>query len=98
MHYRDFSISFKLLKFSVEKLYASKQRCKGTRQKCLAKAILMSTHSLCLEEKKKRKQYFVLMFTSVLLYESLHEKTNNLGFRPGLTQTGLYSYRGRPEL
>ena len=23
----------------------------------------------------------------------MHEKTNNLGFRPGLTQTRLYSYR-----
>ena len=26
-------------------------------------------------------------------YEPVHEKTNNLGFRPGLTQTGLYSHR-----
>ena len=26
--------------------------------------------------------------------EAVHEKTNNLGFRPGLTQTGLYSHRG----
>ena len=25
--------------------------------------------------------------------EPLREKTNNLGFRPGLTQTGLYSHR-----
>ena len=28
-----------------------------------------------------------------ILSEPLHEKTNNLGFRPGLTQTGLYSHR-----
>ena len=27
------------------------------------------------------------------IYEPVHEKTNNLGFRPGLTQTRLYSYR-----
>ena len=25
--------------------------------------------------------------------EPVHEKTNNLGFRPGPTQTGLYSHR-----
>ena len=25
--------------------------------------------------------------------EPVREKTNNLGFRPGLTQTGLYSHR-----
>ena len=28
-----------------------------------------------------------------LINEPVHEKTNNLGFRPGLTQTGLYSHR-----
>ena len=27
------------------------------------------------------------------VHEPVHEKTNNLGFRPGLTQTGLYSHR-----
>ena len=27
------------------------------------------------------------------LNEPVREKTNNLGFRPGLTQTGLYSHR-----
>ena len=28
-----------------------------------------------------------------LFYEPVREKTNNLGFRPGLTQTSLYSLR-----
>ena len=28
-----------------------------------------------------------------LQFEPVHEKTNNLGFRPGSTQTGLYSHR-----
>ena len=28
-----------------------------------------------------------------LIIEPVREKTNNLGFRPGPTQTGLYSYR-----
>ena len=28
-----------------------------------------------------------------LICEPVHEKTNNLGFRQGLTQTGLYSHR-----
>ena len=30
-------------------------------------------------------------------FEPVCEKTNNLGFRPGLTQTGLYSHRSRLE-
>ena len=30
-------------------------------------------------------------------FEPVHEKTNNLGFRPGLTQTRLHSHRGRLE-
>ena len=28
-----------------------------------------------------------------ILFEPVHEKTNNLGFRPGPTQTGLYNHR-----
>ena len=35
--------------------------------------------------------------TAILLYEPVREKTNNLGFRPVLTQTGLYSHRSRLE-
>ena len=31
------------------------------------------------------------------IYEPVHEKTNNLGFRPGPTQTRLYSHRSRLE-
>ena len=31
------------------------------------------------------------------LTEPVREKTNNLVFRPGLTQTGLYSHRSRLE-
>ena len=27
----------------------------------------------------------------------MHEKTNNMGFQPGLTQTDLYSHRRRLE-
>ena len=30
-------------------------------------------------------------------FEPVHEKINNLGFRPGLTQTRLYSHRSRLE-
>ena len=29
----------------------------------------------------------------IIVFEPVHEKTNNLGFRPGPTQTGLYSHR-----
>ena len=32
-----------------------------------------------------------------LTYEPVHEITTNLGFRPDLTQTRLYSHRGRLE-
>ena len=34
---------------------------------------------------------------SLLLFEHVHEKTNNFGFGPGPTQTGLYNHRGRLE-
>ena len=33
----------------------------------------------------------------ILKFEPVHEKTNNLGFRPGPTQTGLYKLRKEPE-
>ena len=32
---------------------------------------------------------------NVNINEPPHEKTNNMGFRPGLTQTDLYSHRSR---
>ena len=35
--------------------------------------------------------------TLVLLYEPQREKTGLLGFRPGLTQTNLYSHRKELE-
>ena len=31
------------------------------------------------------------------IYEPLHKKINNLGFRPGPTQTSLYSHSSRLE-
>ena len=33
------------------------------------------------------------MFISSITFEPVHEKTNNLGFQPGPTQTSLYSHR-----
>ena len=36
-------------------------------------------------------QNIVILFTSIY-YEPVYEKTNNLGFRPGPTQTRLYSH------
>ena len=33
----------------------------------------------------------------IYILEPVHEKTNNLGFRPGPTQTSLYSHRRNPE-
>ena len=38
--------------------------------------------------------YFVI---SIKAIEPVHDKTNNLGFRPGPTQTSLYSHRRNPE-
>ena len=38
---------------------------------------------------------FVLLLISAIL--ASHEKINNLGFRPGPTQTRLYSHRSRLE-
>ena len=32
-----------------------------------------------------------------LEFKHVREKNNNLGFRPGLTQTSLYSHRSRLE-
>ena len=32
-----------------------------------------------------------------IIFEPSHEKTNNLGFRPGQTQTSLYSHRSKLE-
>ena len=39
----------------------------------------------------------VELFFSNTINEPVHEKTNNLGFRPGPTQTRLYSHRSRLE-
>ena len=36
-------------------------------------------------------------FDGRLLYEPVHEKTNNFGFQPSPTQTRLYSHRSRLE-
>ena len=33
----------------------------------------------------------------LLIFEPSHKKTNNSGFQPGSTQTGLYSLRSRLE-
>ena len=36
---------------------------------------------------------FCPFFPPGILIEPVHEKTNILGFQPGLTQTGLYSHK-----
>ena len=35
----------------------------------------------------------LLWYLACLTFEPVREKTNNLGFRPGLTQTGMYNHR-----
>ena len=39
----------------------------------------------------------IVTTTILFTYEPVHDKTNNLGFRPGPTQTSLYSHRRNPE-
>ena len=48
-------------------------------------------------------EFYVLVLFGILskmelgIYEPRREKTGLRGFRPGLTQTGLYSHRSRLE-
>ena len=42
-----------------------------------------------LKKKKKKKKKKT---SNVIIIEPVREKTNNLGFRPGLTQTRLHSH------
>ena len=48
-----------------------------------------------------KKIVILVLFTEAtnvpITHEPLHEKTNNLFFHPGPTQTGLYSHRSRLE-
>ena len=39
------------------------------------------------------QQRFIVHVFSLTIFESLHEKINNLDFPPGPTQTSLYSHR-----
>ena len=49
-----------------------------------------------MENSLKRKHLFISR-VRIGIIEPVHEKTNNLGFRPGLTQTRLYSHRIKLE-
>ena len=51
----------------------------------------------CLGTKKLNGWLVVSLFDTIIINEHVREKTNNLGFRPGLTQTGMYSHRSRLE-
>ena len=42
--------------------------------------------------KKMQHCAVIISLFHQILYEPVHEKTNNLGFRPGLTQTRLHSH------
>ena len=52
------------------------------------------THDDSYEIPGEYKQYCCSKST-MLLYDPQREKTSLRGFRPGLTQTGLYSLRGK---
>ena len=52
---------------------------------------------LALQKKKKGVFFVSLPIRSLLFIQSVREKINNLGYRPGPTQTDLYSHRSRLE-
>ena len=60
---------------------------------------LKSNFHLWSKQKNTLNPFFFINDLNMVinLNEPVHEKTNNLGFRPGLTQTGLYSLRSRLE-
>ena len=45
----------------------------------------------------KPEKILLFLIDQRLINEPVREKTNNLGFRPGPTQTRLYSHRSRLE-
>ena len=49
------------------------------------------------EENEKGFSVKVLFIKNSVIIEPMHEKNNNLGFRPGLIQTSLYSHSRRLE-
>ena len=55
------------------------------------------SHSLTLGHCATHKYKEIETSLTELSIEPVHEKTNNLGFRPGPTQTRLYSHRSRLE-
>ena len=42
----------------------------------------------------QRNRYDKFAYLFLLIFEPLHVTANNLDFRPGTTQTGLYNHRG----
>ena len=45
------------------------------------------------QEKRFSQTMYPYWFARVVIFEPVHEKTNNLGFRLGPTQTGLNTHR-----
>ena len=62
--------------------------------------VLMTYHTLYRHNSLFYTRDVAVYYLCVVLkmkIEPSHQKTNILGFRPGLTQTGLYSHRSRLE-
>ena len=53
--------------------------------------VTLSRHNFYLKTSSKRPN--MSMCVRKLTYDHVREKINNLGFRPGLTQTKLYKHR-----
>ena len=68
--------------------------------KCSLNKGYCGDHGVCFYSYAEKKIACRFVFGSreiILIIEPVHDKTNNLGFRPGPTQTSLYSHRRNPE-
>ena len=61
------------------------------------KEVLQKFAELSIQDRNEVVEKQALKAVAGKVNEPSHEKTNNLGFRQGLTQTGLYSHRSRVE-
>ena len=57
----------------------------------------MTVVSMLLKCMQVSFEFYTNIYWMAFGYEPVHEKTNNLGFRPGPIQTRLYSHRRNLE-
>ena len=62
--------------------------------KCHGYPFLLDPYAVNVDCLCYRYKYPILIYTYIIIYEPSHVKTNNLGVRPGPTQTSLYTEAG----